>query len=41
MDLLVLGLVGDDIGEEGDELGRGVARGGLAQHFAGLVLNAA
>lgn len=36
VDLLALGLVGHEVGEEGDELGRGVSRGGLAQHLAGL-----
>ena len=36
MNLLALGLVGHDVGEEGDELGRGVARGGFAQHLTGL-----
>lgn len=29
------GLVGDDVGEESDELSRGVARGRLAKHLAG------
>ena len=29
-------LVGNDVAEEGDELGGGVSGGGLAQHFAGL-----
>jgi len=36
VDLSAAPLVDHDIGEEGDELGRGVARSGLAQHFAGL-----
>src|SRR4051812_16364696 len=36
VDFFALGLVGNDVGEEGHELGRRVARGGLAKHFAGL-----
>ena len=36
MDLFAARLIDHDVGEEGDELGRGVPRGGLAQHLAGL-----
>jgi hypothetical protein len=36
VDLLASRLVDHDVSQEGDELGRAVARGGLAQHFAGL-----
>src|SRR6218665_2545195 len=36
VDFLAARLMGHDVGEEGDELGRGMPRGGLAQHFAGL-----
>jgi len=41
VDLSAAPLVDHDIGEEGDELGRGMARSGLAQHFAGLGVKAA
>ena len=36
VDLFATGLVDDDVGEESDELGGGVSRGGLAEHFTGL-----
>ena len=36
MDFFATGLVDDDIGEEGDELGRSVPRRSLAQHLSGL-----
>ena len=35
VDLLVPGLVGDDVGEEGDELCRGGAHGRLGKNLAG------
>src|SRR6185295_16202687 len=35
MNLAALGLAGHDVVQEGHELLAGVARGGLAQHFAG------
>ena len=36
MDLFAARLVDHDVGEEGDELGRSVPLGGLAEHLAGL-----
>src|SRR6218665_2599287 len=36
VNFLAARLMGHDVGEEGDELGRGMPRGGLAQHFPGL-----
>src|SRR6218665_3372145 len=36
VNFLAARLMGHDLGEEGDELGRGMPRGGLAQHFTGL-----
>ena len=36
MDLFAARLVDHDVGEEGDELRRGMSLGGLAQHLAGL-----
>ena len=36
VDLFAARLVDHDVGQERDELGRGVPRGGLAQHLAGL-----
>ena len=42
VNLFAFGLVGHDVGQECDELGRGVARCSLAQHTSPvLVLNAA
>src|SRR6218665_1078560 len=36
VNFLAAPLMGHDVGEEGDELGRGMPRGGLAQHFTSL-----
>ena len=36
MNFLALGLMRHDVGEEGNELGRGVARGSFIQHLTGL-----
>src|SRR6218665_4214598 len=36
VNFLAARLMGHDVGEAGDELGRGMPRGGLAQHFTGL-----
>src|SRR6218665_991150 len=36
VNFLAARLMGHDVGEEGDELGRGMPRGGLAQNFTGL-----
>src|SRR6218665_427108 len=36
VNFLAARLMGHDVGEEGDELGRGMPRGGLAQHFTSL-----
>lgn len=41
VDFFAARLIGHEVGEKRDELGRGMALGGLAQHLPGLVSNAA